>query len=1033
MLLHRKLMFCLLLVVIISTSGTAWCGTRAKDGDPDIIGAAVQKPNGSTATLSCVLVKSLGKSGKSFTLYDKSSIISPPRLIIVSTHQLPVKEGWSLDIQGTLSTLSSDDTTQKVLITNPSNISVFCSLNGKPMIMLPPGINWPYKRTLSELTANMISDSSQQLSAMDNELPPLPDDESGTPAPPAVGSRDSLKWLPDGVSVSISNAVITSVRDGYFYAVKSDDSFGIRVNSSATVDYALLVDVTGTMSTVNGERCIIADNDDVNADWNNYYYMPFPIGMTNKVMGGGAVGTYTPAVADAAGLNNTGQMVKVWGHPTAAFYSSTAGCNVFYIDDGSGVTADNDSNSNPYAGIKIYDYTSDSLPTPGSTNAISVTGISSTEIPSGSSESIRTLIKDYFYYPDMPSSGNATISGSVTAAGSNGTIVKVSCDGAFCNTSLNNGSASYTLHVKSGDHLVTASVLGNKTTAHLVSVSDGQNAAWDFTLESIATVIDVIPAQSRIAPDGTSETTVTAIVRDMEGRRFPNQSVTWSMDTGTLVSDEATTNAVGEATAIIRSSTNHETATVTVQAGSIVEYGFVQYGIAGDPSIRITNLAGNQVVSGTLEIRVSCNDTNEDGISDIYDRRMFIDGVNKGRINPATDGNYVFSCETSSLTNGAHTLAVQAKDRAGNLMTSNIVNIDVINYISNIKLSQMDLFYNESNPQPFIISGELSSPDTWVVEIKDMRTGNTVYSDSGYSNGSFQTSWDGKVNGSYNQSIYNVNVKRSNDPDPALIRAVTINRSGGGALICGKYSGEEADSQKATFMELFAWADACATKYVPYTIVLDPLWETGYNSSDMYGNSTMRKGIKEWLGPYHQYRYFFFTGHGYYGDRADDGHHHVNVDMNGDTVYGTDEWSNTPDTEYAFSDLSLKNDGFRIVWFNSCNSAGSASEPDLSLANAFGCYDLENDGTFIGWLWMYYPTSYEIKIPCTYGAINFLSSNGTGWTTSIAGLLGDGYSVGQAEYLYYLHTTFNPSESGYMSIFRYIYGPTSKWVSWLVP
>ena len=40
--------------------------------------------------------------------------------------------------------------------------------------------------------------------------------------------------------------------------------------------------------------------------------------MPNKMLGGGPVGAFTPGVADSAGLNNTGLLVRAWGEVTNA-------------------------------------------------------------------------------------------------------------------------------------------------------------------------------------------------------------------------------------------------------------------------------------------------------------------------------------------------------------------------------------------------------------------------------------------------------------------------------------------------------------------------------------------------------------------------------------------------------------------------------------------------------------------------------------------------------------------------------------------
>ena len=195
----------------------------------------------------------------------------------------------------------------------------------------------------------------------------------------------------------------------------------------------------------------------------NTYPIPIPLGMANKQLGGGPVGMFTPAVAGRPGVNNTGLLARVWGKVTDTSFDNNYYCNVFYIDDGSGLAADltnpADVTSPRYRGVKVYDTTWDPLPDTGSYQVI--TGVSSAEVPQGLSASIRTLWKVTPIIPDVQT-GSGTISGTVTATGANGIKVHVFCDNASAVATLSGGSANYTLHVTAGSHAVTASVLGEQ-------------------------------------------------------------------------------------------------------------------------------------------------------------------------------------------------------------------------------------------------------------------------------------------------------------------------------------------------------------------------------------------------------------------------------------------------------------------------------------------------------------------------------------------------------------------------------------------
>ncbi len=99
-------------------------------------------------------------------------------------------------------------------------------------------------------------------------------------------------------------------------------------------------------------------------------------------------------------------------------------------------------------------------------------------------------------------------------------------------------------------------------------------------------VIDVVPGETLIPADGLSETMVTAVVLGENGNPVQNATVTWSVDVGTLVCCDSATNAVGKATATMRSASCHETATVSAQAQAVsaAGYAWVQVRIAPGPA-----------------------------------------------------------------------------------------------------------------------------------------------------------------------------------------------------------------------------------------------------------------------------------------------------------------------------------------------------------------------------------------------------------------------------------------------------------------
>ena len=90
------------------------------------------------------------------------------------------------------------------------------------------------------------------------------------------------------------------------------------------------------------------------------------------------------------------------------------------------------------------------------------------------------------------------------------------------------------------------------------------------------------------------------------------------------------------------------------------------------PTISITAPASGASVSGTVS--VSANATDNVGVASV---QFQLDGANLGALDTASP--YTTSWNTTTTSNGAHTLAAIAKDAAGNSTTSAIVSVTVSN------------------------------------------------------------------------------------------------------------------------------------------------------------------------------------------------------------------------------------------------------------------------------------------------------------------------------------------------------------------
>lgn len=65
-----------------------------------------------------------------------------------------------------------------------------------------------------------------------------------------------VKSLPDGRSASLSGCIVTAKFSGCFYVEDAARTSGLRVASTASVQVGQKVDVSGTMGTIDGERCL---------------------------------------------------------------------------------------------------------------------------------------------------------------------------------------------------------------------------------------------------------------------------------------------------------------------------------------------------------------------------------------------------------------------------------------------------------------------------------------------------------------------------------------------------------------------------------------------------------------------------------------------------------------------------------------------------------------------------------------------------------------------------------------------------------
>lgn len=85
-------------------------------------------------------------------------------------------------------------------------------------------------------------------------------DRSSTIVVVPAQSVASIKALPDGTNVALSGLIVTAQLAGCIYAEESDRTSGIKIITTKAVTEGGRVYVTGSLTTINGERAVAATN-----------------------------------------------------------------------------------------------------------------------------------------------------------------------------------------------------------------------------------------------------------------------------------------------------------------------------------------------------------------------------------------------------------------------------------------------------------------------------------------------------------------------------------------------------------------------------------------------------------------------------------------------------------------------------------------------------------------------------------------------------------------------------------------------------
>lgn len=161
-----------LLLVLLGFSVSAHATPAQDTAVGSIQWCLSNKADGDSVTLTYQAVMWRGMSGRSFAIKEWTDKWpkSRPQILIVSTRPLPVEPWWTVEVTGTLQTLRTASVEQRVVITSPSQVFVYCNDKGIPAPVIFRGWDWPgiTKRSLAELAPQ----TTTMMTLDESPLPP---------------------------------------------------------------------------------------------------------------------------------------------------------------------------------------------------------------------------------------------------------------------------------------------------------------------------------------------------------------------------------------------------------------------------------------------------------------------------------------------------------------------------------------------------------------------------------------------------------------------------------------------------------------------------------------------------------------------------------------------------------------------------------------------------------------------------------------------------------------------------------------------
>ncbi|WP_339382647.1 Ig-like domain-containing protein [Pseudomonas sp. R9.37] len=146
--------------------------------------------------------------------------------------------------------------------------------------------------------------------------------------------------------------------------------------------------------------------------------------------------------------------------------------------------------------------------------------------------------------------------------------------------------------------VLTSSTTAGSATVDAVAGAGSGSAVVTFTIGSAAAVT-VTAAPASITADGSSTSTLSAIVKDAHGNLVAGTPVAWKTSAGTLASVSTTTNASGVATVVLTSSTTAGSATVDAVAGAGSSSAVVTFAVGNAAAVTVTATPASITADGS--------------------------------------------------------------------------------------------------------------------------------------------------------------------------------------------------------------------------------------------------------------------------------------------------------------------------------------------------------------------------------------------------------------------------------------------------